>query len=50
VLADLQNRGILATQLAAFDQASTDENFYVYRVTTPDAKTGKPARSSAAAQ
>jgi hypothetical protein len=43
VLADLQDRGILATQLAAFDQASTDENFYVYRVTTSGAKTGGAA-------
>lgn len=31
-LADLQVRGVAATQLAAFDKASTDENFYVYRV------------------
>jgi hypothetical protein len=49
-LADLNDRGILATQLAAFDEASTDENFYVYRVAALDAKAGKAAQSSAAAQ
>ena len=31
-LADLRGRGIVANQLAAFDKASTDENFYVYRI------------------
>lgn len=31
-LADIRARGVAVTQLAAFAQASTDENFYVYRV------------------
>jgi hypothetical protein len=36
-LADLRASNVAVSQLAAFDQASTDENFYVYRVsrTTP---------------
>lgn len=40
-LADIRSRGVAVTQLAAFDQASTDENFYVYRVgrTAPGAST-----------
>jgi hypothetical protein len=36
-LAALASRGIAAAKLAAFDHASTDENFYVYRVATAPA-------------
>jgi hypothetical protein len=32
-LADLSARGVAAEELAAFDKASTDENFFVYRIT-----------------
>jgi hypothetical protein len=36
-LAALASRGIAAAKLAAFDHASTDESFYVYRVATAPA-------------
>jgi hypothetical protein len=49
-LADLRDRGMVATQLAAFDDASTDENFYVYRVAALNGDGGNAPRSSTAVQ